>query len=71
MIILKMLNCGAAPAQIGIAVDPYGEELGEHVIYNLVIALFLFMQNGTTESVKKLVEVLNHGDVPSEDVVGM
>jgi triosephosphate isomerase len=25
--------------------------------------------NGTTESVKKLVEVLNHGDVPSEDVV--
>jgi hypothetical protein len=36
MIILEMLNCGAAPAQIGIAMDPYGEGLREHIIYSLV-----------------------------------
>lgn len=29
-----------------------------------------WMQNGTTEQVKKIVATLNEGQVPSEDVVG-
>ena len=31
---------------------------------------FLCLQNGTVEEVKKIVNVLNAGDVPSSDIVG-
>lgn len=33
--------------------------------------LVLYLQNGTTEEVKKIVSTLNDGKVPSADVVGM
>lgn len=36
----------------------------------LVSNQLMYMQNGTTEEVKKIVATLNEGQVPSQDVVG-
>lgn len=39
-------------------------------VTNIWCNLNCFMQNGTSEEVKKIVSTLNAGQVPSEDVVG-